>query len=78
MDRLAVALLVLSLGGWASAAEQEPSLKQLARGAFRIGAALNLAEIEGRDARALEIVTRQFDSVSPENVLKWAVVHPCV
>ena len=41
-----------------------------------IGVALNRATIEGREAIAGPIVAAQFDSVTPENVLKWGLVHP--
>ncbi|MGD0456467.1 MAG: endo-1,4-beta-xylanase [Terriglobia bacterium] len=59
------------------AAEQAPpALKDALQGSFLIGAALNPAQFTERDARAAALVKAQFDSISPENVLKWASVHP--
>ena len=43
---------------------------------FLLGAALNRAQIAGLDPAALEIVSRHFSAISPENALKWDVVHP--
>ena len=54
----------------------EPSLKGLAPKGLLIGAALNRRQIEGGDPVSLGIVARQFNSISPENILKWGPVHP--
>ncbi len=69
-----LALLVL-----ASAAVQgqtASTLKDAYRGIFRIGAAVNQAQFEERDTRGAPIVAAQFDTISPENALKWQSVHP--
>ena len=67
--------LVLAAATIAAAAEA-PTLKDLAPRTMRIGAALNQTQSDGKDAAALAIVTRHFNQVSPENVLKWEAVHP--
>jgi len=59
-----------------SAEQAPPALKDALQGSFLIGAALNPAQFTERDARAAALVKAQFDSISPENVLKWASVHP--
>ncbi len=59
-----------------SAAAEGPALKDVAPRGLRIGAAINRNQSDGRDEKALAIVTRQFNQVSPENLLKWASVHP--
>jgi endo-1,4-beta-xylanase len=41
-----------------------------------VGAAINEAQIMGRDARGDAIIETQFDSISPENALKWENIHP--
>jgi endo-1,4-beta-xylanase len=56
--------------------EPQPALREILKGRFLIGAALNDAQIAGQDPAALEIVRRNFNTISPENVLKWDVVHP--
>ena len=66
---------VLATATLATAAEK-PALKDLAPKTMRIGAALNQDESDGKDKAALAIVTRHFNQASPENLLKWASVHP--
>lgn len=41
-----------------------------------VGAAINEAQITGRDVRGSAILTREFNSISPENVMKWERIHP--
>lgn len=77
---LTIAILMLMLpladvGGQSDAKDQE-GLKEAYDGSFLIGTTLNRAQIEGRSARELDIVKRNFNAISPENVLKWALVHP--
>jgi endo-1,4-beta-xylanase len=52
------------------------TLKDAFKGGFVIGAAINTDQITGMDALGDSIVVKQFNSISPENVLKWEVVHP--
>jgi endo-1,4-beta-xylanase len=56
--------------------DRQPALRKILKKRFLLGAALNDAQIAGQDPAALEIVRRHFNSISPENVLKWDVVHP--
>lgn len=37
---------------------------------------MNPSELEERDERGNPIIAAQFDTISPENVLKWGVAHP--
>jgi endo-1,4-beta-xylanase len=55
---------------------QPASLKDAFRGIFRIGAALNQAQFEEKDAIATSIIATQFNTISPENVMKWEAIHP--
>src|ERR1700735_3538411 len=58
---------------------QTPStLKDAYQGVFRIGAALNPAQFEDRDPRGNPIIDAQFNTISPENALKWGSIHPRV
>lgn len=70
------ALYVAFLIAFTAAAQQPNSLKQAYQGDFYVGAALNAPEITGQDQRDDAIVLQQFNSISPENALKWAVVNP--
>ena len=62
--------VVLSVGMMA-AAQSPTTLKNAYHGAFYIGAAINAGQIKGNDAIGSKIVAEQFDSISPENALKW-------
>jgi endo-1,4-beta-xylanase len=71
---LCIALLLARAG-----AAQEPAehtLQSVFRDDFRIGAALNTGHFTGRNPAAEALVLKQFNTVSPENVLKWESVHP--
>ena len=59
-----------------SRAADPPALKSLVPPGLRLGVALNQAQSEGKDEAGLGIALRHFDSVSPENLLKWGPVHP--
>ena len=41
-----------------------------------MGAALNQQQTDERDARGNPIIAAQFNTISPENVLKWGSIHP--
>lgn len=51
-------------------------LKDVFQNEFAIGAALNADQICSRDPAAMDLVTRHFSSITPENILKWEAVHP--
>ena len=69
--------LILVLAAAATVAAAPPiELKSLVPPQLKIGAALNRAQSDGRDAAALAIVLRHFNAISPENLLKWESVHP--
>jgi len=52
------------------------TLREILQGRFLIGAALNNGQIAGQDPVALEIVKRHFNTITPEDVLKWDALHP--
>ena len=60
----------------AAAADQEAALKDLMPRGMAIGVALNQRQFDGVDAAAVDIVTTQFNQISPENVLKFQPLHP--
>jgi endo-1,4-beta-xylanase len=77
VDDLARLVAILSLaGGLARAAEPADALKTAFRDDFLIGVALNQRQFTEQDAQGAALVKRQFNSISPENVLKWESVHP--
>ena len=64
------AMAVLLLGA------KTPTLKEVLGRDPYIGVAINAAQITGSDARGDAIIETQFDSISPENALKWESIHP--
>lgn len=68
-------LTILLVPGAANHA-QTPSLKDVFKGTFLTGAALNAAQFTEADARAAALIKAQFNTITPENVLKWESVHP--
>jgi endo-1,4-beta-xylanase len=52
------------------------TLKDAFAGAFLVGAALNQFQFSGADTAGARLVAQQFNSISPENALKWEWVHP--
>ena len=54
----------------------QPALKDVFRDDFNVGVALSLDQISGNEPEAISLVERHFDSITPENILKWEEVHP--
>jgi endo-1,4-beta-xylanase len=74
---LAVVACHTSAVGSGTATASAPSgLKDAFRDAFMVGAALSPRQFEERDTASLSLVLRQFNTTTPENVLKWERVHP--
>jgi endo-1,4-beta-xylanase len=80
MRRVGIGAIALTAAALAhpqsTRAQSAGSLKEAFAGVFRIGAALNADQFSGVDARGAELVKAQFNTISPENVLKWERVHP--
>ena len=85
MRRASIGLLLLSAACARSSsvnplAASDPAsaatLKSAFAGAFRVGAALNENQFTERDTIGAALVKRQFNTITPENVLKWEAVHP--
>ncbi len=51
-------------------------LKDAYKKDFLIGAALNAAQIQGKDAGAASLVPEQFNAITPENIMKAEIIHP--
>lgn len=52
------------------------TLKDAYKGSFKIGTALNESIVSGTDAESQAIVLQQFNSITPENVMKAAPINP--
>lgn len=86
MSRIAAGICRVGLAGLVSGAcatsattgrqATDVALKDVFRGAFMIGAALNQNQFEESDTRGVPIIKAEFNTITPENVLKWESVHP--
>lgn len=57
-------------------ARQDVALKDLMPKGMVIGVAINQRQSDGVDTAAVDIITKQFNQISPENLLKFQPVHP--
>lgn len=76
MKLLSTALVISALASSASGAEV-PALKDVFADDFRMGAALGTRHVmEGADSPELKLVALHYNTITPENLLKWAEIHP--
>lgn len=54
----------------------DSSLKNSFSYDFFIGAAINNGVIEEKDSLATELLKKEFNSITPENIMKWMHIHP--
>ena len=77
--RLLVAATLLTACQSAPRADSTSSgsgLKDAFRDAFMVGTAINPSQFGERDTASVALIARQFNTITPENVLKWEIVHP--
>jgi endo-1,4-beta-xylanase len=73
---IAAALPVLKADGPLRGSAPRQTLKDAFKGDFLVGAALSQRVFSEEDARGAALVKAQFNTISPENALKWQSVHP--
>jgi endo-1,4-beta-xylanase len=56
--------------------QRQIALKDVFKDDFYIGAALSINQILGKEPQAIALVEKHFNSITPENILKWEEVHP--
>ncbi len=56
--------------------EEVPSLQRAYQDNFFIGTALSARQILGQIPDSLGMIPREFNAITPENVMKWGVIHP--
>lgn len=69
-----VGMLVLLAGSIMTYAQE--GLKDVFKDDFKIGAAINGRQASGADEKAIEVLKQHFNSISPENDLKFQSIHP--
>lgn len=72
----AAVLGVLIVTCAAVVAETPQTLKDAYKGDFVIGVAMDARQITGEDQAGDALIEAQFNAISPENALKWLIVHP--
>ena len=73
---LKIGAVLLAHGLMSGLLSAQPALKDAFQDDFLIGAALNAAQFEERDTRGAGLVKSHFNSITAENVMKWALLHP--
>lgn len=53
-----------------------PTLKEAFAGKFLIGGAVNDSQMLGNHPNETELIVGHFNTITPENILKWEKVHP--
>ena len=79
MNRLIATGAALAAAAIAAApltARQDVALKDLMPKGMVIGVAINQRQSDGVDAAGVDLITKQFNQISPENLLKFQSVHP--
>jgi len=71
-----IAVLCLFLLFIVTGCGSQPALKNVLAKDFLIGAAVNDDVVSGKDSQAAAIVEKQFNTITAENVMKWASIHP--
>jgi endo-1,4-beta-xylanase len=56
--------------------EARPSLKEAYKDRFLIGVAMNEAQFTEKDAVGAGLIKSDFNTITPENVMKWQEIHP--
>ena len=71
-----VFVLVATAAMGACVAQETPSLREAFASKFEVGTALSARQLLEPQEDVLALVAKQFSVVTPENVMKWAVIHP--
>lgn len=74
--RRLISITVLMVTVLAAKADAPAALKDAYQQDFLVGAAVNGAQFTEKDARGAALIKNQFNSITPENALKWENIHP--
>jgi endo-1,4-beta-xylanase len=74
--RITACLFMSSAFIWTAGCNTQPALKDVFADDFLVGTAVNVRQIYDEVPQETAIITKQFSSVTPENILKWQKVHP--
>lgn len=74
-----ITLLAVSLSycaGTSKSAINTETLREAYKKDFLIGTALNSTQIEEKDPLAAALIPKQFNAITPENIMKAEILHP--
>jgi endo-1,4-beta-xylanase len=71
---ISIAMFLMTI--LAAKADAPATLKDAYKQDFFVGTAVNAAQFTDKDARGATLIKTQFNSITPENALKWENVHP--
>lgn len=74
IKRLVAVALILLL--FSAQAPRPDGLKDIFADSYHIGVALNARQVNSADPKINAVIAHNFNSLSPENGLKWQLVHP--
>src|SRR5882724_3011486 len=69
-------LIIFSLAFGSVCPGAVPSLKDAYKDKLLVGAALNASYFSDNGSLKSELVKSQFNTITPENVMKWEEIHP--
>lgn len=76
LKRTQLTFMILVIGLSAFSADNTKGLKDVFQGKFYLGVAMNTWQINGKDTASVRIIKQHFNSITPENVMKSALIHP--
>ncbi len=73
---MAITLATAALSVGCQPTVEQTTLSEAFKGDFLIGTALSLAQTQATDASTDSLIWRQFNAITPENIMKTEVIHP--
>jgi len=73
---LVLGVILFSNFTFQSTSDNPKSLKDTFKKDFLIGTALNNSQIDEKNAVVNDLIKKQFNAVTPENIMKSALIHP--
>ncbi len=74
--RILLAILIFSLVSCTLDRNKETYLCEAYEPYFNIGVAINKNQVQGESSKSTQLIQSHFNSVTPENELKWENIHP--
>lgn len=76
LSPLPILCLLTAAGLLHPASADEFALREVYEKDFTVGVAMNGRQASGRNAKAAELIGKQFSSLTAENDMKWQLIHP--